>query len=324
MKKFLLSFFTVFLTFQMFAQLNIRIGSHEPVRSNSSWNVPINNFASVAEGQAIIADILEAVDRKANFEIRSTNSVPNAAAVNYGGRRYVLYNPNFINSLDRASGNRWASISVLAHEVGHHLEGHTETSQGSNPTIELEADVFSGYALRKMGASLAEAQSAMRLIASENTTSTHPGKHNRLTAIENGWNQASKEEGGVIASRTPEPTSRETTKRAPAPRETNRTGTQTRRQPSSVSLGNILVGIFGQVFGRNIRNGGFVVNDQANVMQRVNNNWYQVGKLARTSHSKYPFMIAGNRGTRMYVDQQGKIINTAGQVLGLLQSLRQG
>src|SRR5687767_10947345 len=105
MKKSLLSLLTLFLSFQMFGQLNIRIGLHEPVKSNSGWNVPINNFASVAEGQVIIADILDAVNRRANFEIRSTTSVQNAAAVNYGGKRYVLYNPNFINSLDRASGN---------------------------------------------------------------------------------------------------------------------------------------------------------------------------------------------------------------------------
>jgi hypothetical protein len=329
MKKFLLSFFTVFLTFQMFAQLNIRIGSHEPVRSNSSWNVPINNFASVAEGQAIIADILEAVNRKANFEIRSTNSVPNAAAVNYGGRRYVLYNPNFINSLDRASGNRWASISVLAHEVGHHLEGHTETGEGSNPTIELEADEFSGYALRKMGASLAEAQSAMQLIASERTSTTHPGKQNRLAAIENGWKMAGREEGEVIASRNPAPNPRETTRRSPEPtsRETsgqNRTGTQTRKQQSSISLGNILIGIFGQVFGGNVRNGGFVVNETSNVMQRVNNNWFQIGKLTKMNNSRYPYVISGNRGVQMYVDQKGNIFNTSGKVLGLLQSLRYG
>src|SRR5687767_9866337 len=204
MKKHLLFILSIFLSFQMFGQLNIRIGSHDPVRTNSGWNVPMNNFASVAEGQAIIADILEAVNRTANFEIRSTNSVQNAAAVNYGGRRYVLYNPNFINSLDRASGNRWASISVLAHEVGHHLEGHTENSQRSGPTIELEADEFSGYALRKMGASLADAQAAMKLIASQHASATHPGKHNRLSAIEDGWNTANSEEGGV-ARRTPVP-----------------------------------------------------------------------------------------------------------------------
>jgi hypothetical protein len=315
MKKSLLSIFTLLLTFQMFGQISIRIGQHEPVRSNS-WTVPVNNFASVAEGQAIVADILDAVNRRANFEIRSTNSVQNAAAVTYGGKRYVLYNPNFINQLDRASGNRWASISVLAHEVGHHLEGHTENSEGSHPTIELEADEFSGYALRKMGASLADAQTAMRLIASQYASATHPARHNRLSAIAEGWNEADRQEGGSMVGRTP----------APAPRESNpqqqtRTGTQNRQQTSSVSLGDILMGILGQVLSGSVRNGGFVVNQQANVLQRVNNNWFSVGKLARTNNSRYPFVISGTRGL-MYVDRNGNILNKAGQVLGLLKSLR--
>lgn len=335
MKKSLLFTLTLFLSFQMFGQLNIRIGTHDPVRSNSGWTVPMNNFASVAEGQAIIADILEAVNMRANFEIRSTNSVQNAAAVNYGGRRYVLYNPNFINQLDRASGNRWASISVLAHEVGHHLEGHTENSQGSHPTIELEADEFSGYALRKMGASLADAQSAMRLIASQYASATHPAKHNRLSAIEDGWNTANRESGSM-SNRTPtptpthreptrrEPTRQEPTTRQPSGQSRTGTGTQTPRQTTTVSIGDILVGILGQVLGggSSVRNGGFVVNEQATVLQRVNNGWSQIGQLTRLNNSRFPFMIQGAGGNQMYVDQRGNIINRAGQVLGLLQSIR--
>lgn len=297
----------------MFGQLSIRIGRHDPVRAHSSWTVPMNNFASVAEGQAIISDILDAVNRRANFEIRSTTSVQNAAAVSYGGKRYVLYNPNFINQLDRASGNRWASISVLAHEVGHHLEGHTENSTGSSPTIELEADRFSGYALRKMGATLSDAQSAMKLIASNYGSATHPGKHNRLSAIAEGWNSANRESGTM--ARTP----------TPAPRETSpqtRTGSQNRTQSSSISLGDILIGILGQVLSGNVRNGGFVVNNQSSVLQRVNNNWYQVGRLVRSNNASYPYIISGNRAGTMYVDRSGKIVNKAGRVLGLLQMLR--
>ena len=81
------------------------------------------------------------------------------------------------------------------------------------------------------------------------------------------------------------------------------------------------MGILGQVLSGSVRNGGFVVNQQANVLQRVNNNWYSVGKLARTNNSRYPFVISGSRG-QMYVDRNGNILNRAGQVLGLLQSLR--
>jgi hypothetical protein len=223
-----------------------------------------------------------------------------------------LYNPNFINQLDRASGNRWASISVLAHEVGHHLEGHTETGQGSNPTIELEADEFSGYALRKMGASLSDAQSAMQLIASQRASSTHPGKHNRLEAIEDGWALANREMGGSMA------------KTDPAPRQTypqGNSGSEQRTQTTGINIGQILVGILGQVLSRNVQSGGFVVNDQNSVLRRVNGGWSQIGQLLRTNNVNYPYMISG-KGTQMYVDRKGNILNKAGQILGLLQSMR--
>ena len=205
MKKSLLSLFTFFLSFQIFAQSNVRIGSHAKVNYNPTCTVPMQNFASVAEGQQIIQNILDAVGLRANFEIRQAN-IQNAAAVAFGGKRYVLYNPNFINALDRRTGNQWASISVLAHEVGHHLKGHTVSGQGSQPATELEADEFSGYALRKMGASLEDAQATMKLIASENTTATHPGKSNRLAAIENGWKSAGGQTTGRDVAKTKQPT----------------------------------------------------------------------------------------------------------------------
>ena len=101
-----------------------------------------------------------------------------------------------------------------------------------------------------------------------------------------------------------------------------RQGSQNRSQTSSVSIGDILIGILGQVLSSKVSNGGFVVNDKSSVFQRVNNNWYQVGQLFRSNNSNYPFIISGKGGSQMYVDRRGNIINRAGQVLGLLQALR--
>jgi hypothetical protein len=78
----------------------------------------------------------------------------------------------------------------LAHEVGHHLEGHTVLGTNSRPEIELEADEFAGFILCKMGASLEQAQLAMHYIAEMKASKTHPGRIDRLAAIEKGWNKA--------------------------------------------------------------------------------------------------------------------------------------
>ena len=316
MKKSLLALFTFFLSFQIFAQSNIRIGSHATVSHNPAWSVPMQNFASVAEGQQIIENILDAVGLSANFEIRQAN-IQNAAAVAYGGKRYVLYNPNFINALDRRTGNQWASISVLAHEVGHHLKGHTVSGQGSHPAIELEADEFSGYALRKMGASLEDAQATMRLIASENTTATHPGKSNRLAAIENGWKTAGGQVTGRDVAKTKPPT-----RPVQTSGETTRYPTRTGGSNGSAVLKTV-IDILGQVLLKSDqdRNSKYYMTDGSNVLRMINNNWHMVGKLAKINNSKYPFAIYDNSNTRLLVDRTGNILNKNGQYLGVLKAI---
>ena len=317
MKKSLLSLFTFFLSFQIFAQSNIRIGSHATVSYNQGWSVPMQNFASVAEGQQIIQNILDAVGRSANFEIRQAN-VQNAAAVAYGGKRYVLYNPNFINALDRRTGNQWASISVLAHEVGHHLKGHTVSGQGSQPATELEADEFSGYALRKMGASLEDAQATMKLIASENTTATHPGKSNRLAAIENGWKSAGGQETGRDVAKTKQPTRPVQTSGG-----TTRYPTGSGGSTGSAVLQTV-IDILGQVLFKSdqTRNSKYYMTDGSNVLRMINNNWHTVGKLAKLNNSKYPFAIYDKTNTRLFVDRTGNILNKNGQYLGVLKAIK--
>ena len=315
MKKSLLALFTFFLSFQIFAQSNIRIGSHATVNYNPGWSVPMQNFASVAEGQQIIQNILNAVGRSANFEIRQAN-IENAAAVAYAGKRYVLYNPNFINALDRRTGNQWASISVLAHEVGHHLLGHTVSGQGSQPATELEADKFSGYALRKMGASLEDAEATMKLIASENASATHPGRSSRLSAIEEGWKSA----GGQVTGRDVAKTERPT-RPIQNPGETTRYPTRTSGSTGSAVLKTV-IGILGQVLLKpdQSRNSSYYMTDGLNVFRMINNNWQTIGKLSKLNSSQYPFAIHNNRNTRLLVDRTGNILNNNGQYLGMLKA----
>jgi len=318
MKKSLLSLFTFFLSFQIFAQSNIRIGSHSTVTNNSGWSVPMQNFASVAEGQQIIQNILDAVGRSANFEIRQAN-IQNAAAVAYGGKRYVLYNPNFINALDSRTGNQWASISVLAHEVGHHLKGHTVSGQGSQPGTELEADEFSGYALRKMGASLQDAQTTMKLIASENASATHPGRSSRLSAIEKGWASAGGQTTGRAVAKTTPPTRPVQTSGGTTTRYPTRTGAST----GSAVLQTV-INILGQVLLRpdqSRNNSNYYMTDGSNVLRMINNNWYTVGKLSKLNNSNYPFAIYDNTNTRLLVDRTGKVLNKNGQYLGMLKAI---
>ena len=187
----LLVLFSFFITQISFAQRGVESDIY-----STGYNTGDNKgFSSVDEARNIINNIISVVGLKPKFEIKAAN-IPNAAAVIYGPKRYILYNPSFVTQLDRAAGTKWASVSILAHEIGHHLNGHTLEHGGSRPEIELEADEFSGFVLRKMGASLSEAQLAMKIAASQKASHTHPGQADRLYAIAKGWNSASNQISG--------------------------------------------------------------------------------------------------------------------------------
>ena len=146
---------------------------------------------SVAE--VIVQEVLDAVGSSSSFIVRAAR-IPNAAAAVANGKKYILYNPYFMAALQEATGsNRWVAVAVLAHEIGHHLIGHTGADVASAPENELEADAFSGYVLRRMGADLEDAQLAIRALASKRETATHPGRNDRMVAIAIGWYKADRE-----------------------------------------------------------------------------------------------------------------------------------
>jgi len=102
------------------------------------------------------------------------------------------------------SGNNWENLFILAHEVGHHINGHSldlvlyaakvvePKTLANKRKQELEADEFAGFILGKLGATLRQTSAVMNLIASnkDDTYSSHPSKTKRLAAINKGYNKA--------------------------------------------------------------------------------------------------------------------------------------
>lgn len=102
----------------------------------------------------------------------------------------ILYCAAFLHDLDKRAG-RWAPLSVLAHEVGHHVEARASPLADIHPWArELAADRVSGVALARLGANLAESQTALRLTAQPNGAPSHPNTALRLKAVEAGWRSA--------------------------------------------------------------------------------------------------------------------------------------
>ena len=138
-----------------------------------------------------INSILKFSGLTSNFKIYAAN-IENAVATIIDNKRYILYDPRLLSFTDEQSGSYWSSMSILAHEIGHHLSGHTLTNKGSNPHDELEADKYSGFVLYKLGASISQATKAIQTLGSDVGSESHPAKRERIEAISKGWREANQ------------------------------------------------------------------------------------------------------------------------------------
>ncbi len=146
-----------------------------------------SSFQSVYEAANIIKTMRDTIAWQANFKIKEQNGINNAYATIINNARWIVYDNDFLENLDSYAATKWASISVLAHEMGHHYYDHVVKSQGSTIPNEIEADKFSGYMMYMLGATEAQAKAAMEKIGTTAATATHPAKKDRLTAIANGF-----------------------------------------------------------------------------------------------------------------------------------------
>lgn len=170
--------------------------SHLDVNPNTicSWNedaiIPgdLIRFPPDRDTKAAVDKIMKYTGLKVNFELVAGN-VPTALAAMDGENRIIIYNQSFMSKLARDTGTDWAGISILAHEIGHHLSLHTFGVGGNRAEQELAADQFSGDILFKMGASLEQAQAAMES-RPETRVPYYPKKSARLAAIASGWTTA--------------------------------------------------------------------------------------------------------------------------------------
>ena len=162
-----------------------------------------SQFTNYREANSAIEDILSVIGAKNRFVVQPCDNINNAAAVTMQGIRYIFFDPNFMNSI--SSGRYSSNLFILAHEVGHHINGHsqdivmllsdyapTSNTLSEGRVEELEADEFAGFIMGKLGHSLSSMQNTLRGVADngDDTYSTHPSLSKRLKAVETGYNKA--------------------------------------------------------------------------------------------------------------------------------------
>ena len=166
-----------------------------------------NKFSSNNNAEIALNKILSVTGMSKRFVLQECTDISNCVATSYKGIRYILYDSKFMDIIANNS-NAWSRLAILAHEVGHHVNGHSldlivyASDAAKTPTLkesrqmEIEADEYSGFIMYKLGASLEQAQEAVKLISSnaDDSYSTHPSQRKRLLAIERGYNQAKNQD----------------------------------------------------------------------------------------------------------------------------------
>ena len=145
---------------------------------------------SNGHAEKVVDQILRPIGLMRNFKVIECSNTDNCFATVLKGQRFLVYDGAFMQKIVEETETDWSAISIMAHEIGHHLQGHTIDGRGGQPIKEIEADKFSGFVLHQLGASLDESLVAVRALGDERATATHPAKPVRIDAIRKGWSEA--------------------------------------------------------------------------------------------------------------------------------------
>lgn len=162
-----------------------------------------SNFMSEEDVSGLVSEMLGRIGAMNRYVIIACPQVENCQATVFNGRPYILYNPVFLQSVRRLNFSTkempsmqerdWEALTILAHELGHHINNHlTNPMPGSTQQdLELEADRSAGFMIYLMGGSLAQASAAYAR-SPEKGGYTHPARSRRLESLALGWNDAAR------------------------------------------------------------------------------------------------------------------------------------
>lgn len=150
----------------------------------------------------MINRITSVIGLENRFRVKALFNYNNCSAICFsndvGQDRFIQFDRAFLENYQRRTKNPWFTLGVLAHELGHHLSGHSLDGIGSRPNKELEADAFAGFVLQKLGCPLAQAQAVFSFLNETDGPPTHPVKKQRYAAIKRGWDNAA----GLVSPET--------------------------------------------------------------------------------------------------------------------------
>ena len=155
--------------------------------------VPSLETSSAADttAQEIVKNIVAQLGLPATFRLRSApfgNVAATLCQDTDPPERFLLYDPRLIKNVAPGTPNYWTLMFALAHEIGHHVNGHVIEEKDRSRT-EAEADFFAGYVLARLGAPLEEATSSAGRLAALQAALGGLGAQARLAEAGRGWTE---------------------------------------------------------------------------------------------------------------------------------------
>jgi len=151
--------------------------------SNNLREVFVDDPSGVPE---VVAEIEQALHFDADIDIFLADGINNAYATIANGKRELIIDVGFLENCNQQISNNWFGISVIAHEIGHHIAGFSDDRHYN----ELSADYWSGQVLQRLGASLESSMKGMRKFGGESDVQSHPSKYRRMKSIQHGFEDA--------------------------------------------------------------------------------------------------------------------------------------
>jgi uncharacterized protein (TIGR02145 family) len=186
-----------------FAQSPTNTGFYGNSKTNGEVCAQNGSFMSEAEVNDLVTEMLDRIGAKNRYVIVACPQLENCQATLFNGRPYILYNPDFLgrvkrlsfssSDLPKVSGQDWETLTVLAHEIGHHINNHilNPLPGATQHERELEADESAGFIIYLMGGSLDQATKVFSTVP-EQDTYDHPGRMKRVASVRKGWENALK------------------------------------------------------------------------------------------------------------------------------------
>lgn len=151
------------------------------------------SYITEQEARQIINHIASISGLSPSCNVVEDHSVKKAIAYIKNNERYIGYNPIELGKIRDSSGTAWAVVSIFAHEMAHHLLGHTLKPADVDRQDELSCDRYAGHVLYRLGANRNEALAVIPFTGSHSGSESHPPRKSREIAATNGWEEAKKQ-----------------------------------------------------------------------------------------------------------------------------------